>query len=188
MMLWLRTSLIGPVVAALLLPAGVLAASPNDPPPAYAEVPAPRDTDFAIVPRSEEKRASSAYAIEAVPGQPASVPAARAERATLPDGPPSLVIIRFDAKHLDDAALAATLADELGHDGTAVTKVPLAVPAATTSIGFVFDEDEQEAVAIAHRLPGTLGRLEPRRINPDQVSEPRPGLIEITLGGEKGTS
>ncbi len=189
-MSWSRTRFAGLLIVTCM-PCAAGAAGPSDPRPAFAEVPAPRDTDFAIVPRSDEKHVSSAYAIEAEPAKRvdhAATGGTAKLHTALPDGPPALVIIRFDARRADDAALATSLALALDREGLATTKMPTASPTTTASVGFVFMEDEARAIAIARRLPGALGRLEPRRIDPDRVADPRPGLIEITLGGEKGTS
>ncbi len=169
---------------------GVPRAGASPPAAGYAEVAAPPDATVMVEPRPTEHHAPSSYAIETDPGEAAhrAAPQARPDLATLPAGPPLVVVIRFDGRRQNDAASAAVIAASLAGHGIEVRELAAPTPPLAEGIGFVFTEDREAAEALVRLVPGALGHMMPTRLDPRSVADPQPGLIQITLGEDRSTS
>ena len=135
-----------------------------------------------------QRERESPSAEQAVP--PASLPpAAPAEQpesefvaalASLPEGMPARVLIRYLANNADARAQAEKLASALARQGVDVADLRESRSAIRTELSFSYAPDE----TIAQRVGRLVGVAPVRRPQPKDALTVRPGTIELNLSSD----
>jgi hypothetical protein len=116
-------------------------------------------------------------------------PAATAERsysieaaalASLPEGMPARVLIRYLANKADARAQAENLTNALTRQGIEVVDLRPSASAIRTELSFAYAPDE----AIAQQVARLAGVAAVRRLQPKDGLMVRPGTVELNLSGE----
>jgi len=129
-----------------------------------------------------QRERESPSAEQAVP--PASLPPAASEPvaalASLPEGMPARVLIRYLANNADARAQAEKLASALARQGVDVADLRESRSAIRTELSFSYAPDE----TIAQRIGRLLGVAPVRRPQPKDALMVRPGTIELNLSND----
>jgi hypothetical protein len=133
-----------------------------------------------------DREASSADQTKPIPPPPPAVPAERsnaepaAALASLPEGMPARVLIRYLKNNADARAQAEKLASALAAQDVEVTDVRESRTAIRTELSFSYAPDE----TIARRVGRIVGVSAVRRLQPKDGLMVRPGTVELTLSGD----
>jgi hypothetical protein len=117
---------------------------------------------------------------------PPTAPAERSDselvaaRATLPEGMPARVVIRYLTNNADARARAQNLASALAKQGVEVADLRESAAAVRTDLSFSYKPDE----AIAQQVGRLAGIAPLRRVQPKDGLMARPGTIELSLSGD----
>jgi hypothetical protein len=129
-----------------------------------------------------QRERESPSAEQAVP--PASLPPAASEPvaalASLPEGMPARVLIRYLANNADARAQAEKLASALARQGVDVADLRESRSAIRTELSFSYAPDE----TIAQRVGRLVGVAPVRRPQPKDALTVRPGTIELNLSSD----
>jgi hypothetical protein len=182
-------------------PAPVAAASPAPSPVSSSASEAVADADRRVATLERERDALAAevarlerHPVSVAPEQaapPASPrPAGPAERAdpepsaaalaSLPEGMPARVLIRYARNNADVRRQAETLADALKRQGIEIADLRESDGAVRTGISFFYARD----AAIAQRIGGLVGIAPARRPQLSDDLMARPGAIELSFSGD----
>ena len=133
-----------------------------------------------------DREASSAEQAKPIPPPP---PAAAAEQsdaepaaalASLPEGMPARVLIRYLTNNADARAQAEKLASALAAQGVEVADVRESRTAIRTELSFSYAPDE----TIARQVGRVVGVAPVRRLQPKDGLMVRPGTVELNLSGD----
>jgi hypothetical protein len=146
-----------------------------------------RDALAAEVGRLKRHRDSTSprQANPPAPPQPA-IPAERSDlepspaSASLPDGMPARVLIRYLSNNADARAQAEKLANALKRQGVEVVDLRESRTAIRTELSFSYAPDE----AIAQQVGRLVGVAPVRRLPPKDGLMVRPGTLELNLSGD----
>jgi hypothetical protein len=132
-----------------------------------------------------DRQASSADQAEPIPPSPAA-PAERSDAepaaalASLPEGMPARVLIRYLKNNADARAQAEKLASALAAQDVAVADVRESRSAIRTELSFSYAPDE----TIARQIGRVVGVGPVRRLQPKDGLMVRPGTVELNLSGD----
>jgi hypothetical protein len=132
-------------------------------------------------PIDEAKSAPSP--LPAAPAEPSKSEAAAASAAalaSLPEGMPARVLIRFVPNNADARAEAQKLANALKRQGVAVADLRESASAIRTELSFAYAPDK----TIAQQVGRLVGAGPVRRFQPKDGLMVRPGTIELNLSGD----
>jgi hypothetical protein len=133
-----------------------------------------------------DREASSAEQTKPIAPPPPAVPAERSDAepvaalASLPEGMPARVLIRYLKNNADARAQAEKLASALAAQDVEVTDVRESRTAIRTELSFSYAPDE----TIARRVGRIVGVSAVRRLQPKDGLMVRPGTVELTLSGD----
>jgi hypothetical protein len=133
-----------------------------------------------------DREASSAEQAKPLPPPPPAAPAERSDPepaaalASLPEGMPARVLIRYLKDNADARAQAEKLASALAAQDVEVTDVRESRSAIRTELSFSYAPDE----TIARQVGRVVGVAPVRRLQPKDGLMVRPGTVELNLSGE----
>jgi hypothetical protein len=133
-----------------------------------------------------DREASSAEQAKPVPPPPAA-PAERSDAestaalASLPEGMPARVLIRYLTNNADARAQAEKLGSALATQGVDVANVRESRSAIRTELSFSYAPDE----TIARQVGRLVGVAPVRRLQPKDGLRLRPGTVELNLSGDR---
>jgi hypothetical protein len=128
---------------------------------------------------SSEKANSGPAAATAIPAG-GSDPQPSAALASLPEGMPARVLIRYPRGNADARRQAESLADALKKQGVEVADLRESDGAVGTGVSFFYARD----AAIAQRIGGLIGVTPTRRPQMRDGLMARPGAIELSFSGD----
>jgi hypothetical protein len=146
-----------------------------------------KDALAAEVGRLERHQESPSPSLAGPPASPhPAIPAEQADLesgpalASLPDGMPARVVIRYLRNNADARGQAESLANALRKQGVEVADLRESAGAVRTELSFSYAPDEAGA-----QQAGRLAGIAPvRRSQPEDVLMVRPGTVELDLAGE----
>jgi hypothetical protein len=133
-----------------------------------------------------DREASSAEQAKPIPPPPPAAPAERSDTesaaalASLPEGMPARVLIRYLKSNTDARAQAEKLASALAAQGVEVADVRESRSAIRTELSFSYAPDE----TIARQVGRVVGVAAVRRLPPKDGLMVRPGTLELNLSGD----
>ena len=133
-----------------------------------------------------DREASSAEQAKPIPPPPPAAPAERSDAepaaalASLPEGMPARVLIRYLKNNADARAQAEKLASALAAQGVEVADVRESRSAIRTELSFSYAPDE----TIARQVGRVVGVAPVRRLQPKDGLMVRPGTVELNLSGD----
>ncbi len=133
-----------------------------------------------------DREASSADQAKPIPPPPPAAPAERSDAepaaalASLPEGMPARVLIRYLKNNADARAQAEKLASALAAQDVEVTDVRESRSAIRTELSFSYAPDE----TIARQVGRIVGVAPVRRLQPKDGLMVRPGTVELNLSGD----
>ena len=133
-----------------------------------------------------DREASSAEQAKPIPPPPPAAPAERSDAepaaalASLPEGMPARVLIRYLKSNADARAQAEKLASALAAQGVEVADVRESRSAIRTELSFSYAPDE----TIARQVGRVVGVAPVRRLQPKDGLMVRPGTVELNLSGD----
>lgn len=132
-----------------------------------------------------ERQASPAEQAAPAPSPPPAAPAEwsysaqAAALASLPEGMPARVLIRYLANNAEARAQAEKLANALATQGVEVADLRESASAIRTELSFSYAPDE----GIAQQVGRLVGVAPVRRLQPKDGLMARPGTVELSLSG-----
>ncbi len=146
-----------------------------------------RDTLAAEVDRLEHHREATAPAQVDTPAPPLpprpadrSDPDPSAALASLPEGMPARVLIRYPRNNTDARRRAESLADALKRQGVEVADLRESAAAVRTGVSFFYARD----AGVAQRIGGLVGVAPERRPQMKDGLMARPGAVELSFSDE----
>jgi hypothetical protein len=133
-----------------------------------------------------DREASSAEQAKPIPSPPPAAPADRSDAepaaalASLPEGMPARVLIRYLKNNADARAQAEKLASALAAQDVEVADVRESRSAIRTELSFSYAPDE----TIARQVGRVVGVAPVRRLQPKDGLMVRPGTVELNLSGD----
>ncbi len=108
------------------------------------------------------------------------VPTPAPRLASLPEGMPARVLIRYPRNNTDARRQAESLADALKRQGVEVADLRESAAAVRTGVSFFYARD----AGVAQRIGGLVGVAPERRPQMKDGLMARPGAVELSFSGE----